>query len=86
MKKDDVVPKVPSETTLADSVVIRESILCLQICSRLPEKEAIEWGEGQLCGTTHGWKLSTRDKQGVECKEYPNRKHYLFDKWSKERH
>ena len=66
---------------MPDVEVTRETLLCLQICSRLSLEESRLWGERRLCGTMNGWKLSEREgiEQGVTCKEYPNRKHYLFD-------
>jgi hypothetical protein len=70
---------VPLESDLPDVVVTREMVLCLQICSRLSPEESESWARQKFCGTTNGWQLSKRTEQGVVCKEFPNRRHYLFD-------
>jgi hypothetical protein len=67
------------EKELPDVVEIKETILCLQVCSRLSVEETKAWGEGRFCGTTNGWQWSDRTDQGVQCAEFPNRKHYMFD-------
>jgi hypothetical protein len=64
-----------------DVVKIAETILCMQACSRLSQEETAAWAHRELCGTSAGWMLSERPeiKQGVQCSEFPDRKHYIFD-------
>lgn len=71
--------KQQQESDLPDVVVTRETLLSMQICSRLSPEESESWGKGRLCGTTNGWQLSKRTVQGVTCEEFPVRRHYLFD-------
>jgi len=68
-----------NEAQLPDIVVIQEKLLCCQVCSRLTAEETERRFNGSYCGTERGWQYDhERKDQGVQCAEFPNRKHYIF--------
>lgn len=65
---------------MEDNIITRTGLFNIQVCSKLSEEKALEWvREAHPAGTTGNWQKPIEKKLGpVQCKEYPDRKHYVF--------
>ena len=81
-KKEDML--IDKKIKDDDCEILRSSLLNIQVCSRLPEEETLQWlREKSPAGTSGNWQLQRKDSDGylapVQCAENPGRKHFVFN-------
>lgn len=64
----------------ANCIILKTSILAIQICSALSEDETLKWvREASPAGTSNNWcKSDDPGHASVNCADGGGRKHYVF--------
>jgi hypothetical protein len=77
---EQVEAALPSQQT-PEFTRLREGIFELQVCTSLPDAEAVARVNEMPVGTTHGWQLGDRESQApVACSMYPDtHRHLIFE-------
>lgn len=59
--------------------ILRSTIFNIQVCSKLSEKETLEWlRKNSPAGTVNNWGLQN-DISPVQCVNDPEKMHYIFN-------